>query len=219
MSCCNHTKKAKMCERTSDGKRFDLPRRFTRKQCANPKGFTMRSSCAPYKGCKMGGGTNKTRKAPVESATSLPEGTIKGSWVIKRAKNGVPRWAPDVSVELNGFRILTVDYAAKHIGKPITLYVREYKEMWPMANAWSKPSDATYWTATFTPSGDAVSGKTKIDGWLKSRKPEIKKGVHFYVDGPVISEYTLPDGVQVDSNGKKLMSLNFMNQEVFVKPT
>ena len=27
----------------------------------------------------------------------------------------------------------------------------------------------------------------------------------------------LPDGVQVDSHGKKLMSLNFMNQEVFVK--
>ncbi len=27
----------------------------------------------------------------------------------------------------------------------------------------------------------------------------------------------LPDGVQVDSVGKKLMSVNFMNQELFVK--
>jgi WD40 repeat protein len=160
------------------------------------------------------------KKAPIESAA---EGTIKGSWVRKRVKNGVPRWVPDVSTELNGFRRLTVDYCAKHIGKPITLYVREYKEMWPTANAWSKPSDSTYWTAKFVPNGDAVSGKTKIDGWLKSRKPEIKKGAHFYVDGSVDMchkdkcDDSFPDGVQVDSNGKKLMSLNFMNQEVFVK--
>jgi hypothetical protein len=169
----------------------------------------------------VGGGT---RKAPIESATSFPEGTIKGSWVIKCAKNGVPRWVPDVSVELNGFRRLTVDYAAKHIGKPITLYVREYKEMWPMANDWNKPENETYYKATFTPNGDAVSGKTKIDRWLKSRKPAIKKGSHFYVDGTVSicrngtnkCDDPLPDGVQVDSNGKKLMSLNFMNQELFV---
>ena len=225
MSCCNHPENAKTCERTLDGKQFDLPRRFTRKQCANPRGFTMRSSCAPYKGCKKVGGTNKTRKAPIESATSFPEGTIKGSWVIKCAKNGVPRWVPDVSVELNGFRRLTVDYTAKHIGKPITLYVREYNEMWPMANDWNKPKDETHYTATFTPNGDAVSGKTKIDRWLKSRRPEIKKGAHFYVDGPVSicrngtnkCDDPLPDGVQVDSNGKKLMSLNFTNQELFVK--
>lgn len=96
--------------------------------------------------------------------------------------------------------------------------------MWPTVNAWTKPENSTYYTATFTPNGDAVSGKTKIDGWLKSRKPEIKKGAHFYLDGPVVMcdginkcDDPLPDGVQVDSNGKKLMSLNFMNQELFVK--
>ena len=209
MSCCKTRNRTKL---------FDLPRRFTRKQCANQKGF---ASCVPYRDCKkVGGGTKKTRKAPIESATSFPEGTIKGAWVVKRASNGVPRWVPDVSAELNGFRRLTVDYAAKHIGQSITLYVREYNEMWPTANAWSKPSEATYYKATFTPNGNAISGKTKIDGWLKSRKPEIKKGAHFYVDGPVIivpSDAPLPDGVQVDSNDKKLMSLNFMNQEVFVK--
>ena len=163
---------------------------------------------------------NKTRKAPVESATSFPEGTIKGAWVVKRASSGVPRWVPVVSAELNGFRRLTVDYAAKHIGQSITLYVREYNEIWPAKNAWTKLDNETYYKATFTPNGDAVNGKTKIDGWLKSRKPVIKKGTHFYVDGPVIivpSDAPLPDGIQVDSNGKKLMSLNFMNQEVFVK--
>lgn len=64
MSCCNHPKNAKTCKRTTDGKQFDLPRRFTQKQCADVKGFTMRASCAPYKGCKnVGDGrANKSRK-------------------------------------------------------------------------------------------------------------------------------------------------------------
>lgn len=52
MNCCVHEKNAKMCVRKTDKKRFDLPRRFTRKQCLGKiKGFSMRSSCAPYKGC------------------------------------------------------------------------------------------------------------------------------------------------------------------------
>ena len=224
MSCCNYSKTAKSCKRTTDGKQFDLPRRFTQKQCAHAKGFTMRASCAPYIGCKkVFGGANKSRKAPIESATSFPEGTIRGSFVVKRISSGVPRWVPIVSVKLNGFCRLTVDYTAKHIGKPVTLYVREYNEMWPKKNMWSKPEKSTYWTAKFVPNGDAFDGKTKISGWLKSRKPEIKKGSHFYLDGPVSMchgnkcEDSLPNGVQVDSNGKKLMSLNFMNQEVFIK--
>ena len=55
MSCCNHSQKSKTCKRLSDGKVFNLPRRFTKKQCSNVRGFTMRSSCAPYKGCMKGG--------------------------------------------------------------------------------------------------------------------------------------------------------------------
>lgn len=58
ISCCNVTsgmekqRKIMKCKRKSDGKIFDLPRRFTRKECArNIRGFTMRSSCAPYIGC------------------------------------------------------------------------------------------------------------------------------------------------------------------------
>ena len=50
-SCCKHKDKDKTCKR-KDGKVFKLPRRFTRKKCKNPRGFTMRSSCAPYKFCK-----------------------------------------------------------------------------------------------------------------------------------------------------------------------
>jgi len=57
-SCCSVRKSAKVCRRKTDNKKFRLPRRFSRKTCLSKKnrGFTMRSSCAPYKGCK------KTRK-------------------------------------------------------------------------------------------------------------------------------------------------------------
>jgi uncharacterized protein (DUF2237 family) len=55
-NCCKHTKKDKKCIRGKDSKVFDLPRRFTRIKCKNPRGFTMRSSCAPYKYCKQKGG-------------------------------------------------------------------------------------------------------------------------------------------------------------------
>lgn len=54
--CCKHKKKDKKCRRKSDKKTFKLPRRFSKNKCKNPKGFTMRSSCAPYKDC------SKTKK-------------------------------------------------------------------------------------------------------------------------------------------------------------
>ena len=52
-NCCNITKKNKICKR-SDGKTFKLPRRFSKKKCLtkNIRGFSMRSSCAPFKLCK-----------------------------------------------------------------------------------------------------------------------------------------------------------------------
>lgn len=50
-NCCRSNNKDKICIRKSDGKIFKLPRRFSIKKCKNPKGFTMRSSCAPYKDC------------------------------------------------------------------------------------------------------------------------------------------------------------------------
>ena len=50
--CCKTGKRAKKCKR-KDGKIFQLPRRFTKKRCSKKvRGFTMRSSCAPYKYCK-----------------------------------------------------------------------------------------------------------------------------------------------------------------------
>ena len=56
-NCCSSTKKDKKCIRKSDEKTFNLPRKFSKKKCKHIKGFTMRSSCAPYKDC-----SNKTKK-------------------------------------------------------------------------------------------------------------------------------------------------------------
>jgi len=50
-NCCRSNHKNKICIRKSDNKTFKLPRRFSKNKCKNPKGFTMRSSCAPYKDC------------------------------------------------------------------------------------------------------------------------------------------------------------------------
>jgi methionine-S-sulfoxide reductase len=60
VNCCNHSKNDKICIRSSDKKSFKLPRKFSRRKCKNPKGFTMRASCAPYKDCKRS--SKKSRK-------------------------------------------------------------------------------------------------------------------------------------------------------------
>jgi hypothetical protein len=62
IDCCKITdaneKKLKKCNRKSKSntspsqtKEFVLPRRFSRKACTNPRGFTMKSSCAPFINC------------------------------------------------------------------------------------------------------------------------------------------------------------------------
>lgn len=52
-SCCEDIKGKKVCVRISDGKIFQLPRKFSKEKClSGAKGFTMRSSCAPYNDCK-----------------------------------------------------------------------------------------------------------------------------------------------------------------------
>ena len=56
MDCCKYktlSKKKGICIRKYDGKVFDMPRRFPLNKCRPRyiRGFTMRSSCAPFKGC------------------------------------------------------------------------------------------------------------------------------------------------------------------------
>ena len=62
-NCCSAGKKSKKCVRTSDKKVFNLPRRFSKKKCMSgkSKGFTMRASCAAYKGCKKGRSAKKMK--------------------------------------------------------------------------------------------------------------------------------------------------------------
>ena len=52
-SCCTHKKNNKKCIRTSDKKVFNLPRKVDREICLSRdiKGYSMKSSCAPYKDC------------------------------------------------------------------------------------------------------------------------------------------------------------------------
>ena len=54
-NCCNvNEKKDLLCIRESDSKTFKLPRKFSRERCLEGpiKGFTMRSSCSPYRECR-----------------------------------------------------------------------------------------------------------------------------------------------------------------------
>lgn len=156
---------------------------------------------------------NKGRKGPSESATDFPEGTIKignnkEKWVVK--KIGVSqRWVPYESVELFGYKALTVDYLAKHIGKTIKIYEREYSDMWP------PKSKSKLYISTFTPNGNAgpTFNKKRIEGWLYTQKPPIKDHTMFSIDG---GENELGP-LQVDSINKTLVSNNIMNQEAFVK--
>jgi len=59
-NCCKiKNYKSKKCIRI-DKKVFNLPRKFSIKKCKKKiKGFTMRSSCAPFKYCKKIGGSKK----------------------------------------------------------------------------------------------------------------------------------------------------------------
>jgi hypothetical protein len=59
-NCCISNNNDNKCFRKSDKKIFKLPRKFTKKKCKKIKGFSMKSSCAPYNNCK--GGDKKTKK-------------------------------------------------------------------------------------------------------------------------------------------------------------
>ena len=87
ISCCEH-KNEKSCLRTLDKKIFKLPRKFSKKDCLTKKikGFSMKSSCAPYKNCK-----NYTRKnkKPVLNAICIlnqNDNNVKGTIHFRNIK-------------------------------------------------------------------------------------------------------------------------------------
>lgn len=81
--CCDkklNEKKDKKCIRKKDGKVFSLPRRFTRKRCKKGvRGFTMRSSCAPYTSCikQRNKKNNKTKKTRQKKTRQKKDKKIK----------------------------------------------------------------------------------------------------------------------------------------------
>ena len=88
ISCCEH-KNEKSCLRTLDKKIFKLPRKFSKKDCLTKKikGFSMKSSCAPYKYCK-----NYTRKnkKPVLNAICIlnqNDNNVKGTIHFRNINN------------------------------------------------------------------------------------------------------------------------------------
>ena len=73
VDCCKHSKKHKKCTRKKDKKTFKLPRKFSKKSCfkGKIKGYSKKSSCAPYKYCKRsqkGGLTQKKKSRKKEKA-------------------------------------------------------------------------------------------------------------------------------------------------------
>jgi hypothetical protein len=80
-SCCGSTGSDNNCKR-KDGKTFSLPRKFSKGKCKNPKGFTMKSSCAPYKYCsnhsskrssRGGNRSSKSSKKNTKKRVLLPK--------------------------------------------------------------------------------------------------------------------------------------------------
>lgn len=161
---------------------------------------------------------NINRISPTESATDFEEGTIKRGndrhqWVVKKSLNGVPRWTPFLTTKLFGLQPLTVDILAKHIGKEVKIYHREYGSMFP------RVTDKNLYTLTFISSGDAkyLKRKAVFPNWLKTRQPAIDFKKSFSILGKI--QYKKDEDFEDSalSAGPNLVSLNFMNTECFIQ--
>jgi hypothetical protein len=162
-----------------------------------------------------------TRKGPAESATAVPEGTIRrgndgGNWVSVRAANRVQRWVPVASATLHGLRRLTVDDVTA--GKPLTFFERGSGEpMWPT-------SVRGLGKTIFHPNGDLLVGPSKKRhiGWLRTRTPAIRDHTLCLLDGRIVfnpgskHQMEVAGGLQIDSLNKKLVSSNITNVEGYI---
>jgi len=165
--------------------------------------------------------TQKARKSPTESATSVPEGTIKRGndrqdWVSVRT--AAQRWVPVASATLHGLRRLTVDDVARafRAGEPLTFFERGGGEpMWPT-------SSRALGRTILRPNGDLLVGKKRYEGWLRIRTPAIRDNTMCLLDGVIVfnpgskHQIEVAGGVQIDSLNKKLVSSNIMNVESYV---
>ena len=165
--------------------------------------------------------TRKVRKSPQESATEVPEGTVRlgGNrqfWVAKRIGKS-NRWIPSDTAELFGLRKLTVDDLVA--GRTIIFYEREYCDNWPTLKDHRAMEGCQLYKVVFTPSGHADVGGKTIPRWLETRRPPIKDRTVFTVNGRLEYENNKPidAGLQVDSRNKRLVSSRIMNMEAFIQ--
>jgi hypothetical protein len=168
----------------------------------------------------------KTRKnkskSPKAAATAYPEGSIEfGSdgdrWVVKETENGLKRWVPFYSTTLFGYKPLTAKILAAHINKPLKVYERQMRDVWPKSPT---DFDVRY---TFTASGDGELLKKRkthsmYPHWLSKHNYVIKKNDLFLLNG-VMKSKELVDTIrpQVAPLPGELSSTNLMNTEAFVK--
>ena len=144
--CCKHDTTARQCKRMSDGKIFKLPRRFTRKKCVKPRGFTMHSSCAPYKDCFHGGGgrgrgNRKTKKGARKKKETRKTNNMKSKNKDKRQflyNPNDPKKSFDVYIDKNPkdtipIAYTTVEDVCESIQKLEKLYKKgaySHKRIW-----------------------------------------------------------------------------------------
>jgi hypothetical protein len=174
--------------------------------------ITLKSTNSYKKKSNKNNKSRKWRPSPVESATSLSEGSIRiggdgNRWVIKSMSNGIPRWIPIEICVMNGWKLLTVDYISKNIGKNITYYSRMYNQNFPKKTEKMEK-------AIFIPNGHAQVNKKKtlLYNWLKTQSPPVKPGSFFSLLGS--GTY---GSIQVDSKHPQQVSDNIMNMEAFIK--
>ncbi len=137
-------------------------------------------------------------------------------WVAVSAKNGVQRWTSYTSATLNGLRVLTLDYLRKHVGKPVVIYDRSARDIWP-----SGVREKDMESYTFVPDGDAQSSMimTRYKDWLFTRSPSPPARGFVMITGTRTSSLKtdIDRGWGPIVSGNEIASSNPRNTQSFVK--
>ena len=136
----------------------------------------------------------------------------KQRWVVTQTVIGVKRWTPYENAALLGYKPLTVDVLCENIGKPIKVYERPMKYVWPTG---PRDFDVRY---EINPTGDLIFGSKLRPHWLKTQKPRLpSREYHNEVMGTYSSFGNYRGSIHVDPITKCLVSSNVDNTEAFVK--
>ena len=156
------------------------------------------------------------RPSPSESATSLPEGSIrignnKEMWVVVNNAKGVSRWTPIENVKLNGWQLLTLDYLSKNIGKPIVIYERTIEQDWPGTH------DKMLEKYEFITDGHLQIGKKIINNWLQQNSRKMDKNKMNILLHRNPKQFHLGLGLETDNMWSNQLATNPYKHQAFVK--